>query len=74
MKLQKIGASIARILLGFTFILSGFVKAVDPLGTTYKIEDYLDAIEERRDTRPRPTKYCQRNADGKEEKRYKTSP
>ncbi len=44
MKLQKIGASIARILLGFTFILSGFVKAVDPLGTTYKIEDYLDAM------------------------------
>ena len=36
--------SIARTLLALTFLFSGFVKAIDPLGTTYKIEDYLKAF------------------------------
>lgn len=42
--LQHWIGSICRTLLGITFIFSGFVKAVDPLGTTYKIEDYLNAF------------------------------
>ncbi len=37
----KIIVEIARLLLGVTFIFSGFVKSVDPLGTAYKIEDYM---------------------------------
>ncbi|MCQ2310944.1 MAG: DoxX family membrane protein [Paludibacteraceae bacterium] len=45
MKLFKhLLGSFARTLLALTFLFSGIVKAVDPLGTTYKIEDYLKAF------------------------------
>ena len=43
-KIAHIIGSIARTLLALTFLFSGFVKAIDPLGTVYKIEDYLTAF------------------------------
>ena len=42
--MKKAAVNICRIVLALTFIFSGFVKAVDPLGTQYKIQDYLVAI------------------------------
>ena len=42
--MKKIIAGICRTLLGMVFIFSGAVKAIDPLGTVYKIEDYLKAF------------------------------
>ncbi|MBP3285936.1 MAG: triose-phosphate isomerase [Prevotella sp.] len=39
--MRKILVNIARFVVALTFILSGFVKAVDPMGTQYKIADYL---------------------------------
>ena len=43
-KIALVTGAIARTLLALTFLFSGFVKAVDPLGTVYKIEDYLKAF------------------------------
>ena len=42
--MRKVIVNIARLVLAVTFVLSGFVKAVDPLGTQYKIADYLQAL------------------------------
>lgn len=36
--------NIARIVMAVTFIFSGFVKAIDPLGFQYKIQDYMAAV------------------------------
>ena len=43
-KATDIVSVVTRLLLGLTFLFSGIVKAIDPLGTTYKIEDYLKAF------------------------------
>ena len=42
--ISKTITNICRLILSLTFIISGFVKAVDPLGTQYKINDYLEAM------------------------------
>ena len=39
-----ISVTVCRFVLAVVFIFSGFVKAIDPLGTQYKIQDYLDAF------------------------------
>lgn len=43
-KIKKILAEVFRVILGVTFIFSGFVKSVDPTGFAFKIEDYLAAF------------------------------
>ena len=42
--MKKAIVNLCRLLLAVVFILSGFVKAVDPLGTLYKLQDYLQAM------------------------------
>ena len=41
---MKYIAIAARILLGLTFIYSGFVKSIDPWGSTYKFIEYFTAF------------------------------
>jgi uncharacterized membrane protein YphA (DoxX/SURF4 family) len=38
---MKILAQISRILVGVLFIISGFIKANDPLGFSYKLDEYF---------------------------------
>ncbi len=43
-RLARIFINICRLAVSLTLILSGYVKAIDPRGTQYKIEDYLAAL------------------------------
>jgi len=40
---MKFLTHIARLLVAATFIFSGFVKLVDPLGSAYKFQEYFSA-------------------------------
>lgn len=41
---KNVAVNVCRFLVAATFIFSGYVKAIDPLGTQYKIHDYLSAL------------------------------
>lgn len=39
---MKISVTIARIIVGVLFVFSGLVKAIDPLGLTYKMQEFFE--------------------------------
>ena len=39
---MKIIVNIARVLVGCLFIFSGLVKAIDPLGLAYKMQEFFE--------------------------------
>ena len=41
---QWLLVNVCRMVLAVAFVFSGYVKAIDPLGTQYKIQDYLEAL------------------------------
>ena len=43
-RIKSIIVNVCRFVVAPVFIFSGYVKAVDPLGTQYKIQDYLQAL------------------------------
>lgn len=43
-KLRITAVNVCRFVLAATFIFSGYVKAIDPLGTLYKLKDYTAAM------------------------------
>src|SRR3954463_12545770 len=41
---MKILAQISRLFVGVLFIISGFIKANDPLGFSYKLDEYFQVF------------------------------
>ncbi|MBR5918443.1 MAG: DoxX family membrane protein, partial [Prevotella sp.] len=44
--MKSVLVNICRFVLAVVFIFSGYVKAIDPLGTQYKLQDYAEAAGE----------------------------
>ena len=40
---MKVAVNTARVLVGVLFIFSGLVKAIDPLGLAYKMQEFFEA-------------------------------
>ena len=43
-RLSKIMVVLLRLIVGATFVVSGFVKAIDPMGSVYKFQEYIAAL------------------------------
>lgn len=41
---KNIAVNASRLVVALTFIFSGYVKAIDPIGTQYKLHDYLETL------------------------------
>lgn len=41
---MKIAVNLARYLTGILFVFSGFIKAIDPLGLSYKMQEFFEAF------------------------------
>ncbi len=42
--MKGLTVNVCRLVVALTFIVSGYVKGIDPLGTQYKLHDYLSAM------------------------------
>ena len=43
-KMYTVATNVCRWLLGLVLMVSGFVKAIDPVGSMYTLQEYADAF------------------------------
>ena len=43
-RMKGLAVNVCRLVVALTFIVSGYAKGIDPLGTQYKLHDYLAAM------------------------------